>query len=217
VTVTATNSSTGFNRTVITEVDGTYRFQSLPVGTYEVTADLSGFGTLTTRNVEVNVSTARTLNITLKQATVKEQITVTAASPLIETDAGHRHGGQPARNRQPATERTPVREPWLARAGHDPVGQQRSDQARPAHHRPRRRQRPQCQLPRRRRRQHRRHHRRALQNYNIEAVQEFNIQTQQYKAEYGRTTGGVLTVVTKTGTNDFEGKRVRVLSLQESQ
>src|SRR5205814_3000411 len=45
----------------------------------------------------------------------------------------------------------------------------------------------------------------ALQNYNIEAVQEFKIQTQQYKAEYGRTTGGVLTVVTKTGTNDFEG------------
>ena len=45
----------------------------------------------------------------------------------------------------------------------------------------------------------------ALQNFNIEAVQEFNIQTQQYKAEYGRTTGGVLTVVTKTGTNEFEG------------
>src|SRR2546430_1040446 len=45
----------------------------------------------------------------------------------------------------------------------------------------------------------------ALQNFNIEAVQEFNIQTQQYKAEYGRTTGGVLTVVTKTGTNNFEG------------
>src|SRR5205823_13957845 len=85
VTVTATNSSTGFNRTVITETDGSYRFQSLPVGTYEVTADLAGFGTLTTRNVEINVSTDRTLNITLKQATVKEQITVTAASPLIET------------------------------------------------------------------------------------------------------------------------------------
>ena len=36
-------------------------------------------------------------------------------------------------------------------------------------------------------------------------MQEFKIQTQQYKAEYGRSTGGVLTVVTKTGTNDFEG------------
>ncbi len=45
----------------------------------------------------------------------------------------------------------------------------------------------------------------ALQNFNLESVAEFNIQTQQYKAEYGRSTGGVLTVVTKTGTNDFDG------------
>ena len=45
----------------------------------------------------------------------------------------------------------------------------------------------------------------ALQNFNLEAVQEFNIQTQQYKAEYGRSTGGVLTVVTKTGTNQIAG------------
>src|SRR4030095_709053 len=45
----------------------------------------------------------------------------------------------------------------------------------------------------------------ALQNFNLESVQEFNIQTQQYKAEYGRSTGGVLTVVTKTGTNKISG------------
>src|SRR4029079_6466657 len=45
----------------------------------------------------------------------------------------------------------------------------------------------------------------ALQNFNLESVQEFNIQTMMYKAEYGRSTGGVLTVVTKTGTNQIEG------------
>ncbi|HEX7786375.1 MAG TPA: hypothetical protein VF653_09160, partial [Methylomirabilota bacterium] len=45
----------------------------------------------------------------------------------------------------------------------------------------------------------------ALQNYNLESVQEFKVQTQQYKAEYGRSSGGVLTVVTKTGTNQFAG------------
>ena len=32
----------------------------------------------------------------------------------------------------------------------------------------------------------------ALQNFNLEAVQEFKIQTMQYKAEYGRSSGGVL-------------------------
>src|SRR5881398_724396 len=45
----------------------------------------------------------------------------------------------------------------------------------------------------------------ALQNYNLEAVQEFKIQTMQYKAEYGRSSGGVLTVVTKTGSNELMG------------
>jgi hypothetical protein len=45
----------------------------------------------------------------------------------------------------------------------------------------------------------------ALQNFNIEAVQEFKIQTMQYKAEYGRSSGGVLSVVTKTGGNDLSG------------
>src|SRR5207244_526171 len=48
-------------------------------------ADLSGFSSVTTRGVELNVSTERELNVTLKQATVKEQITVTAAAPLVET------------------------------------------------------------------------------------------------------------------------------------
>ena len=96
VTVTATNDATGFHRSVVTGSDGSYRFASLPVGTYDVTADLAGFASTTTSNVEVNVATDRSLNITLKQAAVKEQITVTAASPLIETTPSHRHGGQPA-------------------------------------------------------------------------------------------------------------------------
>src|SRR5262249_25029577 len=45
----------------------------------------------------------------------------------------------------------------------------------------------------------------ALQNFSLESVQEFKIQTQQFKAEYGRSTGGVLNVVTKTGSNQFHG------------
>ncbi len=51
----------------------------------------------------------------------------------------------------------------------------------------------------------------ALQNFNLEAVQEFKIQTMQYKAEYGRSSGGVLSVVTKTGTNDFHGSAYELL------
>src|SRR4029079_162672 len=45
----------------------------------------------------------------------------------------------------------------------------------------------------------------ALQNFNLESVQEVKIQTMMYKTEYGRSSGGVLSVVTKTGSNQFSG------------
>ncbi|MBV9494307.1 MAG: carboxypeptidase regulatory-like domain-containing protein, partial [Acidobacteria bacterium] len=83
VTVTATNDATGFNRTVVTGSDGSYRLQSLPAGTYSVLADLSGFATVTTKNVQVNVASETNRDVTLKQSAVKEQITVTAEAPLV--------------------------------------------------------------------------------------------------------------------------------------
>src|SRR5204863_6942267 len=46
----------------------------------------------------------------------------------------------------------------------------------------------------------------ALQNFNIEAVQEFKIQTMAYKAEYGRSSGGVLSVVTRGGKDRLQGR-----------
>lgn len=205
VTITATNGSTGFNRNLVTGADGSYRFQSLPIGTYEVTADLSGFSAVTTRGVEINVATDRSLNITLKQASVKEQITVTVSAPLIETTPAtgrvvsqREISNLPLNGRQFANLGSLAPGTTLA-FNSDPTkpGQQtialnggsgrnvnflvdggdNTDDTIGG----------------------------ALQNFNIEAVQEFNIQTQQYKAEFGRTTGGVLTVVTKSGTNDLEG------------
>jgi len=85
VSLTATNDATGSNRTVVTEADGTYKFLSLQPGTYTVVADLSGFGTVTTKGVQVQVATERTMNVTLKPAAVSEQITVTAEAPLVAT------------------------------------------------------------------------------------------------------------------------------------
>ena len=205
VTVTAADNATGFNRSVVTGADGSYRFASLPVGTYTVTADLSGFASVTTRNVELNVAQERELNVTLKAAAVKEQITVTASAPLIETTPAvstvisqTQMQNLPLNGRQfanlgslaPGTTLSvnsdPTKPGQLTIALNGGSGRNvnfvvdggdNTDDTIGG----------------------------ALQNYNIEAVQEFNIQTQQYKAEFGRTTGGVLTVVTKTGTNTFEG------------
>src|SRR4029077_13251531 len=44
-----------------------------------------------------------------------------------------------------------------------------------------------------------------LQLYPLEAIQEFNLITQRYKAEYGRSNGGVMNIVTKSGTNQVKG------------
>ena len=44
-----------------------------------------------------------------------------------------------------------------------------------------------------------------LQLFPLEAIQEFNFITQRYKAEYGRSNGGVMNIVTKSGTNNFKG------------
>ena len=44
-----------------------------------------------------------------------------------------------------------------------------------------------------------------LQLFPLEAIQEFNFQTQRYKAEYGRSNGGVMNIVTRSGTNRYSG------------
>src|SRR6185436_6586438 len=44
-----------------------------------------------------------------------------------------------------------------------------------------------------------------LQLFPLEAIEQFNFQTQRFKAEYGRSNGGVLNVITKSGTNIWSG------------
>ena len=49
-----------------------------------------------------------------------------------------------------------------------------------------------------------------LQGFPLEAIEQFNFQTQRFKAEYGRSNGGVLSVVTKSGTNNWSGSAFEV-------
>src|SRR3954462_2686888 len=205
VTVTATNDATGFNRSTVTGPDGSYRFLALPIGTYSVVADLSGFANVTTKDVQLQVATDLTLNITLKQAAVKEQITVTAEAPLVATS---RSVGTVVSQKE--LENLPLNGRQFANLGTLAPGTTlslNSDPTKPG------------QLTIALNGGSGRNVNflidggdntddtigGALQNFNIEAVQEFKIQMMQYKAEYGRSSGGVLSVVTKTGTNDFEG------------
>src|SRR6185295_10093971 len=167
--------------------------------------DLDGFATVTVESVKLNVATERALEISMSTASVEESITVVDDAPLVQTSPSigtvvsqSELENLPLNGRQfanlaslaPGTSLTVNSDP--TKPGQQTValnggsgrnvnfiidGGDNTDDTNGG----------------------------ALQNFNLESVQEFNIQTQQYKAEYGRSTGGVLTVVTKSGTNKLEG------------
>jgi len=85
VSVTATNASTGFSRTVTTEAAGSYRLTALPVGVYVVAVEITGFQKIDRQGIIVNVGQEVDLDFTLKVASVEETITVTGESPLVQT------------------------------------------------------------------------------------------------------------------------------------
>src|SRR5262245_14079927 len=60
-TVTAKNPATGFTRSEVSDAEGLYRLGSLPVGAYDVSAELQGFTTVLNKGVVVNV--AQTITI----------------------------------------------------------------------------------------------------------------------------------------------------------
>jgi hypothetical protein len=203
--ITATNVDTGVSRVTTSGADGVFRFGALPAGTYDVKVELAGFATVTQQGVSINVASTRELDVAMKLASVEAAITVTDQAPLIATEASigtvvsqNELQNLPLNGRQFAN--VAILAPGTALDYNtDPTkpgqlvvqlnggtgrnvnyiidGGDNTDDTIGG----------------------------ALQNFNLEAVQEFKIQTMQYKAEYGRSSGGVLSVVTKTGTNDFRG------------
>ena len=90
--VTATNVGTGLTRTVVTDSEGNYFIPELPLGDYSVKANLSGFGPQTVSGVRVVVSAMQRVNFQLTPGGVQETVEVKAAVPLIET-TGNTLGG----------------------------------------------------------------------------------------------------------------------------
>src|SRR5215831_10471229 len=85
VTITAVHLETGTSRTTTTEVNGGYLMPSMPLGTYRVTAELSGFSTVIRDGFRIAVSESVAINFTMKVATLQETVTVTGESPLVDT------------------------------------------------------------------------------------------------------------------------------------
>lgn len=69
----------------VTNVNGVFRFPSLPPGEYEVVFELQGFKTVVRRGIIVSSATTTSLDITMAMATIEEQIVVEGVSPTIDT------------------------------------------------------------------------------------------------------------------------------------
>ena len=72
-------------RVAVTSETGTYRVPELPIGTYSVTFELAGFRTLALQDIRVTIGFRAQVNGALELSTVQETVTVTGASPLVDT------------------------------------------------------------------------------------------------------------------------------------
>jgi outer membrane receptor protein involved in Fe transport len=84
--VTARNVNTGLARKANTSPDGSYSITELPIGTYQVTVSQKDFRTLVANNVVVNVASERRVDAVLEPGQVEAQVVVSAENmPQVET------------------------------------------------------------------------------------------------------------------------------------
>ena len=206
VTVTATQAITGFSRTVVTDGEGLFRLTALPIGKTDLTLELTGFAKLERKDLVLNVAQTLNLDVQLTVATMSETVTVSGETPLLETTSSSVGGvvdvnkieALPLNGRQFANlamtvagvamgfhsdpTKSTQQSPQIAGGNGRNVNYQidggdNNDDTVGG----------------------------LLQLFPLEAIQEFNFITQRYKAEYGRSNGGVMNIVTKSGTNNIKG------------
>lgn len=84
-TATLTSSDTGFSATRVATGEGSFTFEQLPVGTYQLAVELASFSTATFRDVVINVGQEYSLTVRLELATVRETVEVVAGVSLLRS------------------------------------------------------------------------------------------------------------------------------------
>ncbi len=85
VSITATHLETNQSRTAISDDEGRYRLVQLPLGTYEVAAELTGFSTGVRRPIAITVGREAVVDFSLSVGQITERVVVTGEAPLVET------------------------------------------------------------------------------------------------------------------------------------
>jgi hypothetical protein len=207
VKVTLTNTDTGSFRDTKTNNLGYYTLPLLPPGNYKISLEKQGFRTTEQSGIVLLVDQNATLNFTMQVGQLAQELSVTAAAPLLDTVEPS--VGQVIENRQvvemPLNGRNYITLGLLSEGTSDPIagsreqgfsaGGQRlsannylldgadnnsyelADAGRMG----------------------------GMVNPSIDAIQEFKVQSNTYSAEYGRGTGAVINVTIKSGTNQIHG------------
>jgi hypothetical protein len=88
VHLTLTNNATGVTQSATSSSTGTYTFSAVIAGTYTLQADASGFEMYVSKGIEIHVAQVSDIDIPLAVGSQNQQVTVTAATPLLETQDG---------------------------------------------------------------------------------------------------------------------------------
>jgi outer membrane receptor protein involved in Fe transport len=206
--VSIANQETGLNRrTSTTGEDGDYTFTSLTPGLYRITVEAANFKRVVKEGVKLDVGEEEELKLSLEIGGASETVTVTADDPIVQTTSKEigGHIGQTELVELPSINRNfigfvgllPGVVPNISTEsfGSDAVSVNGQDP---------------------------RYNNFLLDGSNnnddvigqragsqtrtaLETVQEFQVLTNQFDAEFGRTSGGIINAITKSGTNDFHG------------
>lgn len=203
--VKATNPATSFSRETTSATNGFYRFDQLPVGTYSVSVEAAGFKKSVTQSVALSVNDSLTLDVKLEVGQVSEIVTVSEAPSAVNTETSvvGRTVDNRTLNDLPILSGAAGRNPLALaplQAGVMPAGQvgpfsvngQRAqsnnflldggdsnDLA--------------INVPD------------AVSGFSPDALQEFRILTNTYSADYGRNSGAIVALISKSGTNEYHG------------
>lgn len=203
VTMTLRNQATGVVRTTVTETDGSYRFPALQPGRYNLLAELSGFATEEVNDVTITIGLGLLRDFSLGVQGLQERVTVTGTAPVVDTTKSEVSGvvtqeqiqALPINSRQylslallmPGTSLDATRSffPTVNVGGSmsfnstgnvvDGMINSMAEDGEPR------------------------------QNLPQDAVEEFKVSNTQFKAEFGLATGGMVQVVTKSGSNQLHG------------
>jgi len=205
-TIRVQDPAKGFERSSTANTEGEYRILALPPGKYTVTVEASGFSKVEVSNVAVSVGQLGELPVTLSVAGAQEVVNVNAEAELVETQRSSSTNTIDERriDSLPINGRNYINfaltDSRLARDDAPSIG------AAPTSGLNMSGQRARANLV-------------NVDGFDSvdnstngirstlsqEGVQEFQIQTNSYSAEYGRASGGVVNIITRSGTNDMHG------------